>query len=215
MPSPLHDALERHDLAALAALLRAGANPDVLEPANGCRPLHSAIYELDFGGPLEALTLLLDAGANLDLRADNPGAATPLVAAIREGRRDAVTALLARGADVNLADGFGESPLRLAAAERDLELARALLHHGAIKTIDAAGGETGRTALGHAAANLDLPMVKELLRMGADPEALDIDYQKARRHVPAADAGGDAAAEALRAKISELLKPRVGDGSGP
>jgi hypothetical protein len=50
-----------------------------------------------------------------------------------------------------------------------------LLRCGAKTAIDEAGGDVGMSALGRAAYELDVPMVKLLLRAGANPRARDID----------------------------------------
>lgn len=207
MESLLHQALVSHDLLGLASLLRAGADPDEPDPRTGCRPLHTAIYELDFGGQIEAIRILLAAGANADMHETGVAHTTPLIAAIRDGQRHVAIGLLSHGASPNICDGFGESALRLAVANKDMELARELLLHGATATINEAGGPLGRTALGHATANIDVPMVDLLLRNGADRESMDVDYQKAHRHLPARDERNDAD----WVRVDRLLTPPAPD----
>jgi ankyrin repeat protein len=65
-----------------------------------------------------------------------------------------------------------------------LALAEALLRHGADRTIDEYGGDWSWTALGHAAHNLDLPMIRLLLAAGADPQAVDDVDETARDKLP-------------------------------
>ncbi|HVI98083.1 MAG TPA: ankyrin repeat domain-containing protein [Sphingomonas sp.] len=77
---------------------------------------------------------LLEHGANPDIR-DNQGA-TPLMLAVTLNEPGCVEALLnprsgARKANVNLANGSGETPLIRAVQMRNLELVRTLLEAGA------------------------------------------------------------------------------------
>ena len=184
MASSVHTALTNHDLASLADLLAKGADPNIDDASTGYFPLHAAVYELDFGGHLAALQLLIQAGADIDRKELTTVGSTPLLVALLDGQTEAAKMLLAAGANTNLTNGFGESPLRICVEQGDLEMVNRLLEHGAAKTINEAGGHSGRNALGHAVANLDLAMVKTLLEHGADPRALDIDYQIARKHLP-------------------------------
>lgn len=122
---PLHLAIDRNDPAVMRALIGAGAPADA-------RALGHAVD----AGNLQALALLLAAGAPVDgeyyRREPAPGRyTTPLVEAVRQGRHDAVSLLLERGADVNAAPDFGSPPLREAVAAGNLELVRRLLARGA------------------------------------------------------------------------------------
>lgn len=78
---------------AVEVLLRHGANPNA-KREDGQTPLHAAVVA--HGDPL-FLTMLLDAGADLDER-DN-GNNAPLRLAVEIGRTEAVRLLLDRGAD--------------------------------------------------------------------------------------------------------------------
>ncbi len=99
----------------------------------------------------------------------------PLLDAVGSNRPEAVRLLLAAGADPNVRDGEGHSPLRACADKGSLEMARILLLCGATRTIDEWGGERAMTALGLAARGLHVEMVKLLLAHGADPQARDVD----------------------------------------
>src|SRR3546814_3254364 len=77
---------------------------------------------------------LLEHGANPDIR-DNQGT-TPLMLAVTQNAPGCVAALLnppagSRRADVNLANGSGETPLIRAVQLRNLDLVRTLLKAGA------------------------------------------------------------------------------------
>ena len=83
--------------------------------------------------------------------------------------------LLAAGADPNVRDNVGDSPLRWCAENGYLEMARLLLLCGATKTMHESGGPTGQNALGFAVARLNVDMVRLLLAHGADPRIEDVD----------------------------------------
>ncbi|WP_257459758.1 ankyrin repeat domain-containing protein [Archangium lipolyticum] len=184
MSTELFEAIETYDLARLAALLDGGADPNAVK-ADGPRwlPLHAAVNELEDGGPIEALILLLRHGAHVDgLDADRD--ATPLLLALFRKQPEAARILLAAGADPNFRGGEGDSPLRVCVEQGALEMAALLLRCGATQSLDDAGGMSGMTALGRAASRLDIPMIELLLGAGADPEVLDTDRQTAREHLP-------------------------------
>ncbi len=79
-------------------------------------------------GRIEAVGLLLDKGADLNVR-DGLGE-TALFRAIRGGRTEAVKLLLDRGADVNVRVKAG-TPLKLAEKEGLKEIVELLRAHGA------------------------------------------------------------------------------------
>ncbi len=59
------------------------------------------------------------------------------------------------------------------------------------------------SALGRAASRLDVPMLELLLRAGADPEALDLDRQRARERLPSRDSENQEAWDAVAALLAE------------
>lgn len=180
----LFEAIEQHDANRVAELLSQGADPNAArEQWPGWIPLHAAIEELDYGGSVEVVTLLLNHGADVN-GWDAQHEATPLLMAIFRSNREAVRILLEAGANPNVRSGEGDSPLRWCVENGDRETAALLLQYGASKTIDEFGGACGYTALGMAARKLNLGMIDLLLDAGANPEALDEDYQTAREHVP-------------------------------
>jgi ankyrin repeat protein len=196
-PSALFEALESHDLDRLATLLANGGDPNALklEPPHWC-PLHEAINELEDGGPLEAVMMLLRFGA----RVEGGEGDTPLLMALYRSQPLAVSLLLAAGAETNVRGLEGDSPLRVAVERGDLSTAATLLRCGARATINEAGAPTGASALGIAAMRLDVPMIELLLQSGADPHALDADHQAAGDRLPpptSENAKARAAAELL------------------
>ncbi|HYO59353.1 ankyrin repeat domain-containing protein [Archangium sp.] len=184
MSKELFEAIEKHDVGRLARLLMEGADPNALKAGwPEWLPLHAAVDELEEGGPVEALVLLLRHGARVDgLGPDRT--ATALLMAIFRRQPEAVRILLAAGADPNYRGSEGDSPLRACVEQGDLAMAAMLLRCGATRTIDEGGGPSGMSALGRAANRLDIPMLELLLRAGADPDALDMDRQTARERLP-------------------------------
>lgn len=182
----LFTAIEAHDLDSLAKCLAEGADPNTKSRRNDYaewRPLHAAINELEDGGPLEALTLLLRAGAHLE--GDPSDEVTPLLMAVFRDQAPAVLLLLGAGATPNVKGSDGDTALTHCAAQGLTELTATLLRCGARQTIDTAGGERAMTPLGLAAAELDVPLVELLLTHGADPDAKDLDGKLAAQLVPA------------------------------
>lgn len=216
----LLEAIQTRNVDRVAALLAAGADPN--EPGksrygNGgdLPPLHAALGELEaleavgpYGpepeGPIEVVVLLQRYGARIKgWDVDKEG--DPLLVAVGCNRPDAVRLLLAAGADPNVKDGEGYSPLRVCADKGYLEMARLLLLCGATRTVDEWGGERAMTALGLAARGLHVEMVKLLLAHGADPQAQDVD-----RHTPLdclrfVDSPEDPAIQGRLAEIRRLL----------
>lgn len=184
MSTELFEAIEKHDLDRLSALLSGGADPNASKPEwPGWPALHAAINQLEEGGPIEALLLLLRHGASAN-GPSTPQDAPPLLMALFRNQPEAVRLLLAAGADPNLAGSEGDSPLRWCVEQGDRAMAAMLLRCGARRTLDEPGGPSGMTALGLAARRLDIPMLELLLQAGAAPEALDADRRTARQHLP-------------------------------
>jgi len=172
MSKELFEAIETHDLDRLVTTLEGGADPNAVK-AEWPRwpPLRAAINELEDGGPIEAVVLLLRHGARVDGRGSDRDA-TPLLMALFRKQREAAWILLAAGADPNLTGDEGDSPLRVCVEQGEHAMAAMLLRCGAARTINEAGGLSCMTALGLAASRLDVPMLDLLLRAGAEPEAL-------------------------------------------
>ncbi|MGH2453317.1 MAG: ankyrin repeat domain-containing protein [bacterium] len=103
--------------------------------ADGWTPLHLAAF---FGHP-EAVRLLLARGASAQGVSQNTTGNTPFHSALAshdagvatEPRRQIVQLLLAAGAEVELPDASGCTPLHLAAHDGDVELIGAFLARGA------------------------------------------------------------------------------------
>jgi ankyrin repeat protein len=184
MPIELFKAIEDHDFNRVAELLSNGADPNSIQSEwPGWRPLHAAIEELEYGGPIEILTLLLKHGTAID-GWDAQHDSTPLLMAVFRGQGAAVRLLLDSGANPNVRGSEGDSPLRWCVEQQDRDMTALLLRFGAGKTINEFGGPRGLTALGIAADQCNIPMIELLLDGGADPDALDEDYKSARERLP-------------------------------
>ncbi len=171
MSTRLFDAIAAHDVALTARLLNEGADPnESQEQWPGWRPLHAAIEELQHGGSIDVVVLLILHRANVNLW-DTSHDATPLLMACFRAQYEAIRVLLAAGADPNVVGSEGDSPLRWAVDQGELDLVRLFLAAGAAASIDHAGGFSGETALELAASRLDIETLRLLVDAGADPAA--------------------------------------------
>src|SRR5882724_8098182 len=93
-----------------------------------------------------------------------------LVNACREGNTVRLKALVEAGAEVNVTNHEGWTPLMIAALKGHLEIARILVAKGA--ALEAANG-SGWTALRFACSVSDLDIIKLLIENGADVDSLD------------------------------------------
>ncbi|MEP7304416.1 MAG: ankyrin repeat domain-containing protein [Acidobacteriota bacterium] len=92
-----------------------------------------------------------------------------LVEAVKSGNATLARALLAKQADVNVAEADGTTALHWAAELDDLPMARALLKAGAKAQL---ANRYGVTPLHLAATNGNAAMIEQLLSAGADPNAV-------------------------------------------
>lgn len=174
----------------IATLLRFGADPNASE--GGWTPLHFAARD----GHVNAIPVLLEAGAKPDVPTPDFGA-TPLhvVARSMEGRRrpEAISLLVAAGADPETRDADGRTPLLLAANSPFPDAVRALLSADVDPN---ARDRNGWTPLLLAAARTtaskeDAEVITALLAAGADPNVSDrrgktpLDHAREDRHVDA------------------------------
>jgi ankyrin repeat protein len=181
MSANLHRAVLDHDLDSLARLLVAGDDPNVLH--GEFAPLHDAVGEIQDGGDIEAVALLLRHGADSNIWTAHHSA-TPLLTAFFYKQSDAALLLLAAGADPNVRGDEGEIPLCICVERGDLKMAATLLRAGATKSMGESTSPTGMNALGHAADRLDLEMIRLLLAWGASLTAWDVDRCTAQERLP-------------------------------
>ena len=185
MSDELFQAIGQHDVKSVAELLSRGDDPNAPQPElPNWRPLEAAIEELGSGASVEVVRLLIKHGADVNAW-DLAHSLTPLHRAMFHENEQTIRLLLEAGADPNPVSNQGDSALRLAVEQNNLEMAALCLHYGASQTINESGGFCGNTVLGLAALKLNLPMIELLLEGGADPEALDSDDLTAKEYLPA------------------------------
>ena len=111
-------------------------------------------------GAIDTMTILLDAGADVQAR-DTHNVWTPLLHAIHTQRAVAVRLLLERGADANAATPNGITPLLMAADDPDPSTVKALLEYGANPRVEGPGGATPLTQAvsGGAMTDIDRPLL--------------------------------------------------------
>ncbi|HEV3062525.1 MAG TPA: ankyrin repeat domain-containing protein [Vicinamibacterales bacterium] len=188
----LVDAAEKRDSAAVAALLKQGADVNATQ-ADGATALHWAAHwndltaakallaahagvntANDYGvtplflaagnGSAEMTAALVAAGA--DAKAKLPSGETVLMTAVRSGSFETVKKLLASGADPNVAQtSKGQTPLMWAATDQRVQISKALIAAGADVR---AHSKSGFTPLMFAAREDSQEMCELLLAAGAD-----------------------------------------------
>jgi ankyrin repeat protein len=154
----LADAAEKHDVAAIRALLEERAEVNA-QQVDGMTALHWSAHHDD----ADTLKLLLGAGA--DPNSANRYGVTPLMLACVNGNTAVVKALLEAGADPNRAGPGGETPLMIASRTGLPGPVEVLLARG---TDVGARERNDQTALMWAAAEGHKEIVDALLTAGAD-----------------------------------------------
>ena len=116
------------DTAALRALLDADASLVNARDGDASTPLHCAAWK----GHAEAVTLLLDRGADIQAKNENGHwGDTPLHAAAHGNQRAVAEVLIERGADIHAKNAAGNTPLKETAVHKATAVANLLKKHGA------------------------------------------------------------------------------------
>jgi ankyrin repeat protein len=212
----------------VAQLLAHGADPNAAAPAFG----ETALMMAASGNRPAAVQALLAAGAKVDTRSEDltyskdrfglegvltilpHGSWTALMYAARDGAKDAADALCKAGANVNLADPDGATPLELAIVNSHYDTAALLVERGAdVNQTDTAGmaplyatvdmntlGEVyGRPSRMQADKLTALDLMKVLLDHHADPNAGLKTAALQRAHTPGEPSLAEGATPLMRA----------------
>ena len=131
------------DVPRLRELLDADPALATTFSSDGFTALHFPAF---FGG-VDAASLLLERGADVDAHGRGWMTGTPLNSAAAGRHADVARALLDAGADPGARQGSGWAPLHSAAHNGDLEMAELLLARGADPTVV---NDDGATVLGMA-----------------------------------------------------------------
>ena len=171
----------------LRMILDAGG--DVDEPIEDNRPpLEYAAHR----GDTDSVKLLIERGANPDHPPhpvpdfDKGKISNALLVATEEGHDAVAVVLIENGANVNVADGDGTTPLQQAAYNGSIETVQALLSKGANVSL---GDRNGRAPLHIACSMRRADVIELLLRAGADPNAKCDDNEEATPLIAAAHQG--------------------------
>lgn len=168
--TPLHYACQLNQLNAVKTLLSDGAT---LLCANntGDTPLHLATGRIGADNDIASYLLTTDAAKLVN--AVNLDGRTPLHLAISADKKDLVQKMLEVGADPNLADERGQTPLRLASQQWNAngDIVLLLIHNGA--DVNSKSAKADSTPLHQAIETSNLAVIKILIEHNADVNAQD------------------------------------------
>ena len=191
----LHVACKKGDLPTVKKVLEAGADPNVTDRF-GCTPLYYACENSHLECVREFMVQIPDVICDL-MKVANIYGATPLSVrgdndrtilhvACKKGDLPTVKKVLEAGADPNVTDRFGCTPLYYACENSHLECVREFMVQipdvicDLMKVANIYGatplsvrGDNDRTILHVACKKGDLPTVKKVLEAGADPNVTD------------------------------------------
>ncbi|XP_010281800.1 PREDICTED: NF-kappa-B inhibitor epsilon-like, partial [Phaethon lepturus] len=130
--TPLHLACEQQRLRCAQQLLQGTAPPEGNYGSLSCLPIPglACLHISTLKGNIPMMSLLLESGANIDVREGTSGK-TPLHLAVECHNRRAVQFLLRNGAYVDAQMYNGCTPLHLAVGRKDAAIAAILSHSGA------------------------------------------------------------------------------------
>lgn len=151
-----------------------------LPSLEGCMPLCIAVDQIY----MDVARVLLEAGADVDIRDIEEIGRTPLIWASSHGHLELAKLLVGHGADISLPDKLGNTPLLTAVQEGHFQVAQLLVDSGAGVTASSNGGHS---PLFFACMNGNVPITELLIDKGADLSAM-ADEKRSALH--AAASGG-------------------------
>ncbi|KAL3457250.1 ankyrin repeat-containing domain protein [Aspergillus heterothallicus] len=172
----LRRAVYKGQTAAVELLLSLGVDSNQLVHIYGsgnAAPLHEAAEQ----GYLNIANILLEHGADVNVRRPYTNPQTPLDVAASRGHFQMVRFLLLRGADIH-----AENLIAHAASSGNVDLVRFLLDHGAIIN---GGRYNSQPSLAWAEWDRNHAMLKLLLERGADPNEVGYGYAMTPLHLAA------------------------------
>ena len=146
---PLVSAAERGDMVELRSLLARGVDVEAVD-AKGW----TAVVAASRDGRVDALTALLEAGADPDRRDERNGW-PPVMHALHTNQEASVRTLLDFGADPNLGSRSGRTPLAMVAGYGRPALVALLMDHGADPTLATGDGGSALTAAVLGSSDID------------------------------------------------------------
>jgi len=200
-PGSLYDAVMSGDFQKVSRYVAGGLFEDSGD-------LGTALNAAIACGDAEMTVLLIDHGAGLEV-SRGTSAMRPLHTAVNYKQPALVSLLLARGAKVDARDGFGRTPLLIAARLGDAETARRLLDRGANVNATAS---LHFTPLHWAVAHGRRELFNLLIDFGADVNAASI-HDETPVHLAAA--AGSSEMIGRLAALGADLKARGKDGQTP
>ena len=158
--SPIADAAEQGDVAAVRALIRQGADPNGAQ-ADGMTALHWSALNNE----IEITEVVLFAGANANATT-RLGGYTPLHIASRAGNAEVVESLLKTGADPGAYTSTGVTAMHFAAEANAAGVIKALVAAGA--DLDAKDSFSDRTPMMFASVRNATTALQTLVEFDAD-----------------------------------------------
>ena len=172
------------DVEQIRVLVSAGADPNIISPQAG----HTPLYNACFGKALRAVDTLLKLGADPNKRFTyrsfvDGRVEADAVALMYAGTAEIAQALIAAGAEVNVADADGTTPLMRAAFRGSLDVVRVLLAAGADPLAQHVEKNSGKTHTARELADSKIEHWKEHAKEfdKSKVEALLQKYDEVRR----------------------------------
>jgi ankyrin repeat protein len=140
-------AIAEEDCGTIRALIESGEDVNMRVGLG-----YTALQKATYIGKLESVQVLLDLGADPDMKG-GPAQVTALHTAALRSNMDIANLLLRYRADVKMTDNEGATPLHAAAASGAVEVAKLLVQAGADIVARNSAGETPRDVASHKAAS--------------------------------------------------------------